>query len=546
MTFYILIKNNFMEVSSALLLGFFLVITTVLFCWGLLSVSSLKQQTHRFIRAFNIYLLFVLLVVVIFGTVFVYQRYVHSTTFHKAKKVIVIAIGGATWKVITPLLKENALPHIANFMQNGSYGVLKSLEYMASAVTWASGATGSQPEKHGISTYGYSSKEYQIKPFWEMAEQYGMSIGVFGYLTDWPPKNVNGYIIPGWDALNEETYPNKFSFIKKMEKMEKQRNKRKVWDYFQIFVLAVKNGLRSETILNAFTYIFQDKLYNLRYMDRNYKSHLLKLAVTSDIFIYLYKKNKHDISIYYNGAADGVAHYYWRFFEPAKFVDIKKSEIKKYGHVLPLVYRKTDEIVGKILQEANENTTVVIFSNHGDAASPQSPLNRTHYLLNTQKLLNGLGLSDEVTATRMSRVEHLLINNGEREDFKKIIDRLRDLKIEESYQKLINIIQTDEDLKVITVTVNSQSVENEEASVVFPKSRIKIKDLVEKAKIPYSADHDREGIIFIKGKGIKKGYEIKNATILDVAPTILAILGLPVDEAMDGKVLNQIFFPVGL
>ncbi len=49
------------------------------------------------------------------------------------------------------------------------------------------------------------------------------------------------------------------------------------------------------------------------------------------------------------------------------------------------------------------------------------------------------------------------------------------------------------------------------------------------------------GIIVMKGPGIKKNNEIKNATIYDITPTILYIFGMPVAKDMDGKVILEAF-----
>jgi arylsulfatase A-like enzyme len=51
------------------------------------------------------------------------------------------------------------------------------------------------------------------------------------------------------------------------------------------------------------------------------------------------------------------------------------------------------------------------------------------------------------------------------------------------------------------------------------------------------------GILAIRGKGIKENYRIKNAHIIDLAPTILHMFGLPVPKYMDGRVLTEIFKP---
>ena len=51
--------------------------------------------------------------------------------------------------------------------------------------------------------------------------------------------------------------------------------------------------------------------------------------------------------------------------------------------------------------------------------------------------------------------------------------------------------------------------------------------------------HTLDGIIAATGGPIRSGAEIHGAGVLDVAPTILAMLGLPVAEDMDGRVLEE-------
>ncbi len=53
--------------------------------------------------------------------------------------------------------------------------------------------------------------------------------------------------------------------------------------------------------------------------------------------------------------------------------------------------------------------------------------------------------------------------------------------------------------------------------------------------------HRAYGVICMKGPGIKKDERIYGATLLDVTPTILSLLGLPVGSDMDGKPLVDAF-----
>jgi predicted AlkP superfamily phosphohydrolase/phosphomutase len=55
------------------------------------------------------------------------------------------------------------------------------------------------------------------------------------------------------------------------------------------------------------------------------------------------------------------------------------------------------------------------------------------------------------------------------------------------------------------------------------------------------AENKKHGLFALYGNGIKEGVNIKNFRILDLAPTILHMFGLPVPRDMDGKVLKEIF-----
>jgi len=56
-----------------------------------------------------------------------------------------------------------------------------------------------------------------------------------------------------------------------------------------------------------------------------------------------------------------------------------------------------------------------------------------------------------------------------------------------------------------------------------------------------TGNHDMHGIFLAKGESVKKGAGINGASLIDVAPTVLHVMGCKVPEDMDGKVLTGIF-----
>jgi predicted AlkP superfamily phosphohydrolase/phosphomutase len=55
-----------------------------------------------------------------------------------------------------------------------------------------------------------------------------------------------------------------------------------------------------------------------------------------------------------------------------------------------------------------------------------------------------------------------------------------------------------------------------------------------------SGSHRDNGIFLAEGPGVKGGYTVDGANIVDVAPTILHLLGVPAPADMDGRVLTDI------
>lgn len=65
----------------------------------------------------------------------------------------------------------------------------------------------------------------------------------------------------------------------------------------------------------------------------------------------------------------------------------------------------------------------------------------------------------------------------------------------------------------------------------------------EDPKVPGYHDDAPPGMVVWNGPGIRPDHRLEGATVYDILPTLMASMGLPVAEDLDGKVLGDVFCP---
>jgi hypothetical protein len=56
---------------------------------------------------------------------------------------------------------------------------------------------------------------------------------------------------------------------------------------------------------------------------------------------------------------------------------------------------------------------------------------------------------------------------------------------------------------------------------------------------PKEGVHDPEGVLIMRGAGVRHGAQLGKCSNLDIAPTILHLMGLPIPSHMRGRVLEE-------
>jgi hypothetical protein len=72
-------------------------------------------------------------------------------------------------------------------------------------------------------------------------------------------------------------------------------------------------------------------------------------------------------------------------------------------------------------------------------------------------------------------------------------------------------------------------------------SRLPVGAVVDKTR--QTGMHRLEGVVLARGPGIRRGVRIADAGIMDIAPTVLYLLDLPVGRDMEGRVLKEALDP---
>ncbi len=274
-------------------------------------------------------------------------------------KVLIIGLDGATPDLVDRWVAENKLPCLKQMMQNGVYGALKSTYPPISPAAWTTFATGYNPGKHGTYDFrDYDPRRYSCfantivdsnafagKSIWDLVGAAGQKVGVITVPVTYPAWRVNGFMVSGYptpDAAKSFAYPPELG----------QRIPPLTEDS-AFFKSATHSEVLKELV----------RITHLR----------------TDVSIAELKKDEYGLFIMVIGATDRAHHDWWKFIDlehPA--YDAREAAL--YGDYILEVYQAADACIGKFLEVVDDDTTVIVMSDHGGMAHPKYYLNTNHWL----------------------------------------------------------------------------------------------------------------------------------------------------------------------
>jgi predicted AlkP superfamily phosphohydrolase/phosphomutase len=468
-----------------------------------------------------------------------------------------LGIDGATFNLLKPWLAKDELPTLKKLIQEGIHGYLKSTIPCLSIPAIPSLCTGMNPGKFGIFGFRKSdgsivtSTDFEEDFIWDILADIGVRSCIVNLTGTYPPLIKNGIMISGGVPSEESEYT-----CPKELKSEIRG--------FHLNTNLIKELFHKKT---------ESEIVDLASLTERKRWKIFKNIMENDDF---------DLGIFWILLSDDIQHFYWGF-----------------DAVLLKFYQEIDKILKELIETFSDYNFLIV-SDHGFESMPKywfhinSWLKERNYLKvkegnvrnwffgNISSFIQYMwrALPDNIKyfafkfipmdKKNIKDVKNFLIGVDWKntiayvdastwgirlsiEDPKKyerfrskIIEELKNLKNSEGETILKGAWKKEEiysgkyleEIPDIIYLTDEKFQTN--PFLTRKKIIMEIKSRKDK-ELRGEHFNARDGIFIAYGSIFKKGYEIEDLDIFDVAPTILHAMGCSIPKDMDGKVIKEIF-----
>lgn len=483
------------------------------------------------------------------------------------RKIVVIGLDGATWDLLEPLARQGELPRFREWMDRGCRGRLRSTVPALTPPGWTSAFTGVNPGKHNIYDFFAldrsrmklrlaTSSDRKYPAFWEIASSEGVRVGLFNVPCSYPADSVNGFMVTGMatpEGSRGFGYP-----------AEVERTIREGFPGYKFGAGAalLETGRKKEFLRDIYRVTETQERAALRLIGE----------YNPDLLLFVYDET------------DRVMHFFWHDSDPRHPSHTGGGEFRR---AMVDYYRRVEEGIVRFISAMGGDVDLVIFSDHGFG-----PLEKDIYV---NRLLHNWGYLEVKPVARemlrkplWKRMLKKAVPPGARKLFRERIkasplaDPLGYIDLENSRafyasvsgRSLYILDEKDRDRIAAELKAKLECFVDEETGgkpfqKVFLKNELYSGPNLENApdmviredgryafKVEWSGrvsspatqhgclksgSHRPEGILLCSGASFVEGKMIDEAGICDVAPTLLALIGLPPGTDMDGKTLDNMF-----
>jgi hypothetical protein len=473
-----------------------------------------------------------------------------------ARKVLLLEFNEITWSLIDPMIASGRLPNIARLKREGTWGSPEALEkppHLDPWITWVTVHTGVDRSVHGATVLEQDASTIKAKRSWDYVAEAGKSVGVFGSISAYPPRPVAGFMVPGPFAPGSETYPEYLRPLQELNRRYTQVHNhvtqesgaltmaREAVDVFRLGLTAATAGR-----------IVQQLALERARPHLRWKRVSLQPLINYDVFAAVYRRYRPAFATWHTNHAAHYMHHYWRAMDDRKFtVPSTPEEKMKYGEAVQYGYDLCDELLGRFLRLVDDDTVIVLASSMGQQPYvhelyPEGKIAvRFRDLTAILAIVGARGVTD-VVPTMLPQYNITIRDAAERA---RVRDLLRAARCHGgTYPDAIHVEETGDILTLTPRGLSQRGVDPVRYTFPgAPAAKPDGYDLDElfacDAPTPKEGMHDPRGMVIFHGKGIRRGVELDKVSPLDLLPTMLSLMDIPVPRPLPGRVLSEINEP---
>jgi len=494
------------------------------------------------------------------------------------RKLLIVGLDGATWDLVKPWAESGELPLFKRLMDEGAWGPLRSVTPNLTPPGWTTAFTGVNPGKHGIFDFFaldpgsetprvVSSVDRKAPALWEILGAAGRKVGVFNVPSTYPADAVPGFFITGMGTPGL-TGP----WVHPEDESEALRRR------YPRFKIGADHHLIEKGDYDGFL----DELYALTDAQE---------ALVLDLVA------RHDPSalVFVYDDLDRVMHFYWRFMD-RRHPRFEQAP-PRIAHAIRDYYRRIEAGIERLLAAMGEGADLCILSDHGfgplhtdvylnrvfaswgvlsaapaarelvakplwkralKAVVPQGARTWLRRNVKASPLGSPLGFIDwgrtrafyasvsgrSVYVNLKGRQPHGIVEPGsEYEDLRAgLRERLLGLKDPATGDRVARTVHYREDVYSGPFVDQAPDLVIQEDGRYAYRVDWSESDFSPASQygVDKSGSHRTHGMLILHGPSFK-AVPLKNAELQDLTPTVLAALGLPVGDDMDGRVLAEAF-----
>jgi predicted AlkP superfamily phosphohydrolase/phosphomutase len=519
---------------------------------------------------------------------------------------MIIGLDAATWDLIGPWAAEGHLPNLSKLVAEGVSGKLESAIPPLTPPAWTSFMTGLNPGKHGIfhfleNTPGayamrYSNASSRRAPtLWQTLSDAGRTVGVINVPFTYPPEALNGFQISGMDTPSEKSgfiYP---PILR--EELERRFGKLILETRFLGFITndkrrnQVLGGLEScdEQWLRIALYLMENhpvdvmmctfmsidtvQHYFWHYMDdkhfqhdargaRQYKDAIPKVYERLDRAVGKFSERLAGdctvcvVSDHGGGPVPDRRVYLNRYLAQLGLLKYKNGSRRGFAHTRQKLIRKGYEMIRGSLTSAQKKWLASNFPHL------RTKFEDTYTSFSNIDWSATKAFCSEILAYPPSISINLegvhaegIVRPSEYEELRAFItQKLGELRDPRDGSPIIPRVYRREELfegpfasEAPDLVLDWWSDKAFTTGISFPdegdRPVLEIRPRKPMSQPEWSATHRPEGILVMRGPNIRKNARIRGARIIDVAPTLLYLLGEKIPTGLDGCILTDLFEP---